>query len=111
MLAQNNEYIKEASDTIYQLSQEEKIRLQCEAREDYYRRQRSNMLRYEAACTELATTKTQLEDTKTQLNNTKTQLNNTKTQLNNTKTQLDNANSKIEEQAAIIAKLKAQLNS
>lgn len=40
MLAQNNEYIREASDTIYQLTQEEKIRQQCEAREDYLRRQR-----------------------------------------------------------------------
>lgn len=40
MLAQNNEYIREASETIYQLTQEEKIRQQCEAREDYYRRQR-----------------------------------------------------------------------
>lgn len=47
MIAENNEYIKEASDTIYQLSREESIRLQCEAREDYYRRQRSvqNQLR------------------------------------------------------------------
>ena len=41
MLAQKNEFINEASATIYQLSQEENIRLQCEAREDYYRRQRS----------------------------------------------------------------------
>lgn len=41
MLAQEDEYIREASDTIYQLTQDEKIRLQCEAREDYYRRQRS----------------------------------------------------------------------
>ena len=41
MLAQKNEFINEASATIYQLSQEETIRLQCEAREDYYRRQRS----------------------------------------------------------------------
>lgn len=40
MLAQNNEYISETSDTIYQLTQEEKIRLQCEAREDFLRRQR-----------------------------------------------------------------------
>ena len=39
MLAQKDDYIKDASDTIYQLSQEEKIRLQCEAREDYYRRE------------------------------------------------------------------------
>lgn len=39
MLAQKDDAIKEASNTIYQLSQEEKIRLQCEAREDYYRRE------------------------------------------------------------------------
>ncbi len=41
MLAQNDNCIKDASDTIYQLTQEEKIRLQCEAREEYYRIQRS----------------------------------------------------------------------
>ncbi len=41
MLSEKNEYIKEASATIYQLSQEDDIRLQCEARNDYYRRQRS----------------------------------------------------------------------
>lgn len=39
MLAQKNDFINDASNTIYQLTQEEKIRLQCEAREDYYRRQ------------------------------------------------------------------------
>lgn len=40
-LAALNEYIKEASDTIYMLSHEEDIREQCRAREDYYRRQRT----------------------------------------------------------------------
>ena len=40
MLAQKNEFISEASATIYQLSQEEKVRLQCEAREDFYRQQK-----------------------------------------------------------------------
>ncbi len=39
MLAANNEYIQEASNTVYQLSQEESIYWQCRAREDYYRRQ------------------------------------------------------------------------
>ncbi len=38
MLAKNNQYIKDAVTTIRQLTQEEKIRQQCEAREDYYRR-------------------------------------------------------------------------
>lgn len=41
MLAKQDEFINEASATIYQLSQEEQVRLQCEAREDYYRRQRT----------------------------------------------------------------------
>lgn len=41
MYAQKDEYMQEASNTIYQLSQDENVRLQCEAREDYYRRQRS----------------------------------------------------------------------
>ncbi|MCM1044136.1 MAG: Rpn family recombination-promoting nuclease/putative transposase [Candidatus Gastranaerophilales bacterium] len=39
MLARQNEYIRDASETIYRLSQEEQIRMQCEAREEYYRRQ------------------------------------------------------------------------
>lgn len=41
MLAKQNPFIDEASATIYQLSQEEKIRWQCAAREDYYKRQRT----------------------------------------------------------------------
>lgn len=40
MLTKKNEYIDEAASTIYQLTQDEKIRMQCEAREDYYRTQR-----------------------------------------------------------------------
>jgi predicted transposase/invertase (TIGR01784 family) len=40
-LSENDELIHEATDTIYQLTQDEMIRQQCEAREDYYRRQRS----------------------------------------------------------------------
>lgn len=41
MLARQDEFIYEASAAVYQLSRDEQIRLQCEAREDYYRRQRS----------------------------------------------------------------------
>ncbi len=39
MLALKNESIKEAAGTVYQLTQEERIRMECEAREDYYRTQ------------------------------------------------------------------------
>lgn len=38
-LTSKNKYIGEAVETVYQLTQEEKIRMQCEAREDYYRTQ------------------------------------------------------------------------
>lgn len=41
MLAGQDEFINEASAAVYQLSREEQIRLQCEAREDYYRRQQT----------------------------------------------------------------------
>lgn len=41
MISKQDELISEASATAFQLSQEEMIRLQCQAREDYYRRQRS----------------------------------------------------------------------
>ncbi|MBO5483450.1 MAG: hypothetical protein J5978_09015 [Spirochaetaceae bacterium] len=37
-----------ASETIYQLSQEEAIRQQCEAREDYYRRENGKKAEMEA---------------------------------------------------------------
>lgn len=64
MLAQKDEYIKEASDTIYHLTQEEKIRLQCEAREDYYRRQVDAKLIKDRLAAELESTQTELESTR-----------------------------------------------
>lgn len=47
MLAQKNEYLQEASATVYKLTQEEEIRLQCEAREDYYRRMHGIQRKFE----------------------------------------------------------------
>ena len=47
MLSQNNEYLKEASETVYHLTQEEKVRLQCQAREDYYRRMKEIQEKFE----------------------------------------------------------------
>lgn len=40
MLAKNDNFLAEAAETAYQLSTEETIRMQCEAREDFYRQQR-----------------------------------------------------------------------
>lgn len=40
MLAHDNEIFKEAAATVHQLTKEERIRMECEAREDFYRTQR-----------------------------------------------------------------------
>ena len=37
MIAKNNEYLQEASETLYTLNADEMIRQQCQARADYYR--------------------------------------------------------------------------
>ncbi len=37
MLAEKSEALREAADTVYELTQEANIRAQCRAREDYYR--------------------------------------------------------------------------
>ena len=58
MLSQNNEYLKEASETVYHLTQEEKVRLQCQAREDYYRRMKGIQEKFEHYTAE----KTQSDD-------------------------------------------------
>lgn len=47
MIAKENSDIQAAVGTVYQLSREEKIRQQCEAREDYYRRELDRKLREE----------------------------------------------------------------
>ncbi len=45
MLAVENQAINEAASTIYEISEDERIRQQCEAREDYLRRQRGTQRR------------------------------------------------------------------
>ncbi len=44
MIAQNDAGITNAANTVWKLSQEDKIRLRCEAREDYYRNERDVQL-------------------------------------------------------------------
>ena len=70
MLAKKNDAIAEAVETIYKLSEEENIRLQCEAREDYYRRQRDAQIlreRQEQKMQELKTVNKELEEQNRQL--------------------------------------------
>ncbi len=49
MLSESNKYLQEAVSTVYQLSQDEIIRQQCEAREEYYRIENTRKLELEMA--------------------------------------------------------------
>ena len=67
MLAQNNHYFKEASETVYQLTQEEEIRQQCLAREDYNRTMKGIENNLAAQKHEISTLKKDLSDASKQL--------------------------------------------
>lgn len=62
MLAHNNEYLEEASATIYQLSQEERIRMECEAREDFYRTQHGLQYRLNRQEAEIKTQSAEIKE-------------------------------------------------
>lgn len=54
MLAQNNEYLQEAADSIYKANAEEIVRQQCRAREDAERRERTLVRNYNLLKQDLA---------------------------------------------------------
>ena len=89
MLATNNTIIENAAETIYRLSADEAIREQCEAREDYYRLQRTIQKEIEQQKTQIEEQKTQIEEQKTQIDEQKTQINRQQSQLEQQQTQLD----------------------
>ena len=67
MLASNNTMIENAAETIYRLSADEAIREQCEAREDYYRLQRTIQKEIDQQKIQIDEQKSQLEQQQTQL--------------------------------------------
>ena len=88
MLAQNNNYFKEASETVYELTQEEQIRQQCLAREDYNRTMKGIENNFAAQKHEIATLKKDLDDANQQISA---------------------QNKQLSEKDALIASLQAQL--
>ncbi len=106
MLAAKNEYVSEASQTLYKLSTEEKIRLQCEAQEDYYRNQRDMECRQQRTMNELLLTQSELNNAKSELNVTKSELSDTKGALDRTKKELTASQKEIARLQAELAVLK-----
>ena len=89
MLASNNSMIENAAETIYRLSADEAIREQCEAREDYYRLQRTIQKEIDQQKSQIDEQKTQIDEQKTQIDEQKTQINRQQSQLEQQQTQLD----------------------
>lgn len=67
MLAPNNNYFKEASETVYQLTQGKQICQQCLAREDYNRTMKGIENNFAAQKHEISTLKKDLADANQQL--------------------------------------------
>ena len=67
MLTHDNNYFKEASETVYQLTQEEQIRQQCLAREDYNRTMKGIENNLAAQKHEISTLKKDLADANQQI--------------------------------------------
>ena len=64
MLAQNNEYLEEAANSIYKANAEEIVRQQCRAREDAEHRERTLIRNYNRAMDELNASKEENTDKK-----------------------------------------------
>ena len=62
MLAQNNEYLEEAANSIYQANAEEIVRQQCRAREDAERRERTLIRNYNLIKDENELLKTRIQE-------------------------------------------------
>ena len=118
MFAEKNEFISEAAKTLYQLSVDEKIRRQCEEREEYYRVQRTIAREKQQALDELAhirseLTKSQseLSNTQSELSNTQSELSNTQSELSNTQSELSNTQSELSDARLKIASLQSQIEA
>ena len=95
MFAEKNVFISEAAKTLYQLSVDEKIRRQCEEREEYYRVQRTIAREKQQALDELAHIRSELTKSQSELSNTQSELSNTQSELSNTQSELSDARLKI----------------
>ena len=97
MLAENNDYMNEAYESLYLVSKEDDIRLQCEAREEYYRVQRTGERIRELLETKLSEKVAQLNETSLQLEEKDAKLKETTSQLEETTSQLEEKSSQLEE--------------
>lgn len=104
MLAQDNHYFKEASETVYELTQEERIRQQCLAREDYNRTMKGIE-------NDFAALKAGLADANQQLSEQSQQLSEKDQQLSEKNQQLSEYQQHIQSLEAQLAEYQSKANS
>ena len=123
VLAQNNEYLKEAVSGVRQLTEDEKIRQQCQAREDfaYWERIRNNRMKelgdgleqarddLQQMQGELHQTQDELHQTQGKLQQTQDELQQTQGKLQQTQGELQQANKTIVQKDAELAKALARI--
>ncbi len=98
MVAAKNRMIDDAATTIYQLTADERIRQQCEAREDYLRRQRGIQQMLEEQ-------RQQLAEQEQQLTEKDRQLTEQKQQLTAMKSELEEANKRLQELESLMQRM------
>lgn len=103
MIASKNEYMSEICPTLYKVSAEENIRLQCEALEDYYRQQRTIQSEMDKMNRELASMAQKVEAAQAEAKAVKAEANSAKTEVSTLKAALA-------EKDNLIAQLQAQLS-
>lgn len=106
MLAQNNKFIAETAETIFQLNADDAIRMQCEVREDYYRQQRYIQRKMERL-EELEQREEEIRNSLVEKENALAEKDNALAEAENALTEAENALAAKDEE---IARLKAELS-
>lgn len=110
MLAQNNDYLKEAVSGVRQLTEDDKIRQQCQAREDfaYWERIRNN--RMKELNEGIAQTKGELQQAQDELQSTKDDLQQTQGELQQAQQLVAQKDAELAKALARIAELEGAKN-
>ena len=102
-------HTKEAVSTVYQLTQDERIRFECQQRKEALRRMNTDKILAAEAKEKLDKTTEKLLEKETLLSKVEVQLSETESQLSKTKTQLSEQNEQLQKQAALIHELERKL--
>ena len=110
MLAEKNDTIAEATETVYKLSEEEMIRLQCEAREDYYRRQKDAEILRKRQERRMQEQAQQIQDQEQQIQDQEQQIQNQEQQIQDQEQQIQDQEQQIQKLEATNEELTNQIN-